>query len=156
MAGNHIEITFQRYAARFSASNSHKHQLNFRLSQFSRSTGKEVTQIALFNYFPYSRLNSRQQKNFSPLKFSFPVIKWLAFLLEMILNGQSTSFLAEPKAKLEEKYETHFKSQRGEKHCHFITGKLNFTGEIIFCVEDSTYCTECSFLLLLATFQVYV
>jgi hypothetical protein len=53
---------------------------------FSKSLAVSFTKL-WNNYFPYSRLNPRQQKNFSPLKFSFPVIKWLAFLLEMILNG---------------------------------------------------------------------
>ena len=38
----------------------------------------------IINYFPDGRLNPRHQKSFSPLKFSFPELKWLAFLLEMI------------------------------------------------------------------------
>ena len=98
------------------------------------------------NYFPDGRLNPRHQKSFSPLKFSFPESKWLAFLLEMIENVSSMVFLVEPKAKLEEKYETHFQSSRGENHCHFNHGKLNFIGEKLFCAENSTYNPECSFL----------
>ena len=65
---------------------------------------------------------------------------------EMCIRDRSMVFLVEPKAKLEEKYETHFKSSRGEKHSHFNTGKLNFIGEKLFCAENSTYNPECSFL----------
>ena len=41
-AENFVESTFQQYAARFSASISHKDELNFKVLKFSGSCGGEV------------------------------------------------------------------------------------------------------------------
>ena len=113
--------------------------LNFRAIFFHLT---HTEKKARNNYFPYSRLNSREQKNFSTLNFSFPVLKMAWFCpRDEGKRGLECRFHCEPKASIWNSHKRPlFPKSRGQNQSHFSTGKLNFREETFFC------CQECSLL----------